>query len=51
MLLFFVFAFSGIMISFVYSELSVTFYKEYADMEVEVLNKLTFVTSMIEGCG
>lgn len=35
------------MISFVYSELSVTFYKYYPDMEAEELNKLTFVTFMV----
>lgn len=46
-MLFFVFAFSGIMISFVYSELSVTFYQYYTDMADEDLNKLTFVTFMI----
>jgi hypothetical protein len=50
-LLFFTFAFSGIMISFVYSELSISFYKYYQGMEDEELNKLTFFTSMIEGCG
>lgn len=50
-LLFFTFAFSGVMISYVYSEFSICFYRYYSEMEAEQLNKLTFVTFMVEGCG
>lgn len=50
-LLFFTFAFSGVMISYVYSELSICFFRYYSEMEDEQLNKLTFTTFMVEGCG
>lgn len=50
-LLFFVFGFSGVMISFVYGEFSIAFYDYYSEMEPEELNKLTFITFMIEGVG
>ena len=50
-LLFFTFDFSGVMISYVYSEFSICFYRYYGEMEAEQLNKLTFTAFMVEGCG
>jgi hypothetical protein len=42
---------SGIMISFVYGQFSILFYKYYTDLSKEELNKLTFTTFIIEGAG
>lgn len=39
------------MISFVFGLFSLAFYEYYGEMEAEELNRLTFVTFMIEGCG
>ena len=39
------------MISYVYSELSICFYRYFGEMGDEQLNKLTFSTFMVEGCG
>lgn len=47
----FIFALSGVMISFVYGQFSILFYKYYKDMSKEELNRLTFTAFMIEGCG
>lgn len=47
----FIFALSGVMISFVYGQFSILFYNYYKDMSKEQLNKLTFTAFMVEGCG
>ena len=50
-LFYFVFGFSGVILSFVYTELSIAYYHYYPDEQEEALNRLTFLTFMIEGFG
>ncbi len=47
----FCYAMSGVMISFVYGQFSILFYKYYTDISKEELNKLTFTAFMVEGAG
>ena len=42
---------SGVMISFVYGQFSILFYKYYQNSTKEELNKLTFTAFIIEGAG
>jgi len=47
----FCYVMSGVMISFVFGQFSILFYRYYQDLTKEQLNRLTFTAFMIEGVG